>query len=74
MADVIEEDEDKLFSNFAQRQQKALSKFKNQVSQTPKCSGCAKTVYHAEQVVSLGKSWHRACLQRLANDMKQINK
>ena len=60
----MEEEEDKLFSNFAQRQQKALNKFKNQVGQTPKCNGCGKTVYHAEQVTSLGKSWHRACLQR----------
>ncbi|XP_078419019.1 cysteine-rich protein 1 [Cetorhinus maximus] len=29
----------------------------------PKCPKCAKEVYFAEKVTSLGKDWHRACLR-----------
>ncbi|EDO32617.1 predicted protein [Nematostella vectensis] len=29
----------------------------------PKCPSCAKEVYFAEKVTSLGKDWHRACLR-----------
>ncbi|CUT99156.1 cysteine rich protein 1 [Echinococcus multilocularis] len=29
----------------------------------PKCPNCAKEVYFAERVTSLGKDWHRPCLR-----------
>ncbi|XP_078673147.1 cysteine-rich protein 1-like isoform X2 [Branchiostoma floridae x Branchiostoma belcheri] len=29
----------------------------------PKCPTCAKEVYFAEKVTSLGKDWHRGCLK-----------
>ncbi|THH21368.1 hypothetical protein EUX98_g8402 [Antrodiella citrinella] len=30
---------------------------------TPICSRCQKTVYFAEQVKAIGKTWHKACLR-----------
>ncbi|KAF8337651.1 uncharacterized protein EI90DRAFT_2909855 [Cantharellus anzutake] len=33
------------------------------VSSQTQCPLCGSAVYHAEQVVALGKKWHRACLQ-----------
>ncbi|THG97196.1 hypothetical protein EW026_g4757 [Hermanssonia centrifuga] len=30
---------------------------------TPSCGRCGKTVYFAEQVKAIGKTWHRNCLR-----------
>lgn len=27
----------------------------------PKCPRCAKSVYHAEQIISAGREWHKNC-------------
>jgi len=30
---------------------------------TPQCPGCSKSVYFAEQVKAIGKTWHKECLR-----------
>lgn len=34
------------------------------------CPKCHKAVYHAEQVVAVGKKWHRACLKCTSCDKR----
>lgn len=49
--------------NFVQRQRSVQKQMNSVVRTTPKCVGCKEKVYFAEQIMSLGKPWHKRCLK-----------
>jgi len=50
-------------TSYAEAQAAPIAGKQSKFSSGPKCPRCEKTVYFAEEIIAVGKKWHKTCLK-----------